>query len=208
MEIQVNKGHYDFQQYVNIPRWCSYYYQIKEVLELSPRNVLVIGVGDGIVVDILKGKGLTVYTFDLDKELRPDYCGSVSDFSKIVKELKVDIILCCQVLEHLPYEAFLPVSAMLSKHCNVLILSLPYASFQLFKFSFKFERVRMRTIDIRFPRFYQNNVYSGEHYWEIGYKGYPMSKIENTLKENFEIKKGFFVPENTYHYFFKLLPRV
>lgn len=51
---QVKAEHYSFLKYVNEARWLSYYTQIRETLSVNPRKVLVIGVGDHIVPDILE----------------------------------------------------------------------------------------------------------------------------------------------------------
>lgn len=48
MAPQVNKEHYDFNKYVSIERWNSYYYQISEVTKLKDiKTILLIGEGGG-----------------------------------------------------------------------------------------------------------------------------------------------------------------
>ena len=124
MKKQVDDKHYTFSSYVSKGRWASYYNQIEEALSIKGNNILVIGIGDGIVVDVLK-KYKSVTTFDFEKDLHPDILGSVEDFSKLVTK-DYDCIICCQVLEHLPFEKFESIVKNISSHTKEkFILSLP-----------------------------------------------------------------------------------
>jgi len=50
--------------------------------------------------------------------------------------------------------------------------------------------------------------FDGEHYWEIGKKGYSLSKITNNIqKAGFKIKETYRVFENPYNSFFILKKR-
>jgi len=95
---------YNFQRYVYFSHWISYWYQINEVLELKPESLLVIGIGDRIVVDILEKEISEIKTFDIDENLKPDVIGSVENLP--FKDNQFDVILCAEVLEHLPFEKF------------------------------------------------------------------------------------------------------
>ena len=49
------------------------------------------------------------------------------------------------------------------------------------------------------------NNFDGEHYWEIGKAGYPLSKIINEIqKVGFRVEKTYRVFENPYHRFLLL----
>jgi hypothetical protein len=49
------------------------------------------------------------------------------------------------------------------------------------------------------------NNFNGEHYWEIGKAGYPLSKITKYIeKAVFKIIKTYRIFENPYHRFFIL----
>lgn len=104
---QVGKEHYDFDKYIDEYRWSSYYLQIKNVMRKDIKKVLIIGVGDGIVPNIIKilNSQINVVTFDFAQDLKPDIYGDVRKLSLIVTE-QFDAIICCQVLEHLPFEEF------------------------------------------------------------------------------------------------------
>ena len=74
----MNRNVYRFKKYVDLKRWLSYWHQINEVLELNPKNVLEIGVGNQIVSDCLKKQGLAVKALDIDKKLKPDLVADVN----------------------------------------------------------------------------------------------------------------------------------
>jgi hypothetical protein len=206
MECQVEKAHYELAQYVDIARWSSYFHQIEEVNRLKPASVLVVGIGDSIVVDILRKQGITVYTLDFDKELQPDFYGSVSKLDSIIGNLNIDVILCCQVLEHLPYDFFQSTLSMMKTHAPNVIISLPYSNRYLFRFLFKIPYIRPCIANILIPTFWDSweGLKYGEHYWEVGCKNYPLKRIKKDIQQIFKIEKMYYPKENVYHLFFCL----
>ena len=207
--VQVNKEHYNFFQYVNSHRWNSYYYQIVETLKCKGKEVLIIGIGDGIVVDILKKfKDKNITTFDFDKSLNPDILGSVTEIDMVLKK-KYDIILCCQVLEHIPFDMFEKTIVKISKSVNEkFILSLPNCDYW-----FRLALITHNGFNINILRCIRrlfksewsiNKQGKGEHYWEIDAKGYSKRKVNRIIKKYFIIERFFVPQENTYHMFYIL----
>lgn len=214
MQVQVKDKHYDFQKYVGKPRWISYYYQIEEAVNLKKKNsdILVIGIGDGIVIDILKKMHQKVTTLDFDKNLNPDILGSVTELDKLLKKKKFDCIICCQVLEHIPFSEFEKVISDLKNHTKEkLILSLPTRTIS---WIFKIECTILgeRHLRIPMPRFWERQFRLekegfGEHYWELNAPHCKTKKVKNIIKKKFTIEKNFTVLENTWHVFFILKPK-
>jgi len=203
-KLQVDADiHYTFKNYVDIGRWNSYYYQINEVLALTPKTVLIVGVGDNIVREILAKQGLKVFTFDFDEKLHPDFLGNVEEIENILKGKQFDVIVCFQVLEHIPYNQFENILNQFSKIANNSIISLPYASIEYY-LSFKLPVIKTVRIQIRISKFYVKHKFNGEHYWEIGKKGFSKSKIKKSIDKFFDIQKEFCPPHNSYHLFFVL----
>ena len=60
---------------------------------------------------------------------------------------------------------------------------------------------KILSVKIPFPR---KHKFDGEHDWEIGKKGYSLSKIRKILSKYFIVEKEFYPPENMWHYFFIL----
>jgi hypothetical protein len=202
--IQVNREHYDFGKYLSLPRWNSYWHQIAETIALNPQTILIVGVGDNIVGGILSKQGVKVYTFDFDSALQPDFCGDVRNIDRVLEGWHFDVILCCQVLEHLPYENFEDVLSRFKTLADNVIISLPHACFRLktaLKLALLMKPLSFLAHILPFCRTYK---FSGEHYWEIGYRGYPVRKIRKSMRKYFVIRKEFSAKYNSYHLFFVL----
>lgn len=207
MEKQVSKEHYKLTSYLTKERWSSYYYQIKETLDKKPKSVLIIGIGDKIVYNILKNEIKEVRSFDIDEELEPDYLGNILNLSNIVDK-NFDVVLVCQVLEHLPFENFEDIVKEISKVTNnCCIISLPQEGYY-FELTFKVPFFSKKEFRILLPRFFKewNFEIDGnmEHYWELNLKNYPLSKIRKILRKYFELNLEYTVKENIYHRFFIL----
>lgn len=200
---QIPIGHYNFNDYVPKDRWASYWHQIQEVMNVPCKSLLIIGNGDGIVASCLKSQGIHVQILDIDEHLKPDFLGSVTDVGMIVQGLHFDCILCCQVLEHLPFDRFEAVLKQFSKISEHLIISLPNCGFK-FSSILKFHDVKIISFSFSFPNFLKKWRFDGQHYWELGAKDYPTARIEQIIKKSFSISKSYLVQENPYHRFYCL----
>jgi ubiquinone/menaquinone biosynthesis C-methylase UbiE len=103
MNKQVEKSHYDFEEYIDKNRWNSMWHQLDEVSNFKPDNILEVGPGPGVFKAtaniVWEGK---VKTLDIDPELNPDYVESVFDMP--FDNNSFDVVCAFQMLEHLPYE--------------------------------------------------------------------------------------------------------
>lgn len=208
MKVQVKNGHYDFSKYVALNRWDSYYYQLENALTPNINSILLIGIGDNIVPSILKQFGKKVTLFDFDSKLNPDIEGSVLEINKLVKE-KYDLIICCQVLEHMPFSNFEKTIKKFSKISNKVILSLPYCNSNILTSKIKLPKIKTIKIKLLIPKillkgFRLEKEGNHEHYWEVGIKNSRKKDIRNILKKYYKIKKEFNPIENTYHIFYIL----
>jgi hypothetical protein len=201
--VQVNVTHYNFDGYVNVGRWNSYWHQIVETMAFNPKKVLIIGIGDNIVGEVLAKQGVKVYTFDFDKELHPDFVGNIIDINNVLLNHHFDVVLCCQVLEHLPYEKFGSILQKLRQIADNVIISLPYSPIN-FLLTIKLPLIGSARVDINIHRFYKKLKINDEHYWEIGRKGYTKRKIMKSISNFFAITKCFIASNNHYHMFFIL----
>ena len=122
---QVNKNHYEFERYVWPDRFASYYYQLREILALRPKNLLEVGVGDGVVGNYIKRNTLISYqNIDIAADLNPDIVGSV--LSMPYPDNSFDAVCAFEVLEHLPFEKFETALSELKRVSRKhILLSLP-----------------------------------------------------------------------------------
>lgn len=209
MEIQVQKEHYNFLDYVDAHRWSSYYCQLEEILQTKAAKVLLIGVGDGLTVQILKdiAPDISVETFDFDKELHPDITGDVRNLSKHT-DATYDAIVCCQVLEHLEFSEFDNVLKEISRKLRrggTAVISLPDSGVGVRI------QVKLPKMNINYSRslcrFWKRDfIFNGEHYWEINSAvKYKCSRIRKIIEGYFCIKNEYLVPNNPYHRFFRCI---
>ncbi|OGD91360.1 hypothetical protein A3D81_01000 [Candidatus Curtissbacteria bacterium RIFCSPHIGHO2_02_FULL_40_17] len=201
-KIQVPEDHYFNLKYDSKGRWISYWYQIKEVLSFSPETVLEIGVGNKTVSDYLKKIGLNVKTCDFDKSLKPDVVGDVLDLP--FKGDSFDVVLCAQVLEHLPPVKFTKALGEIYRVCKkAAVITLPHFSLTNLYFGFKLipfvPKIEL-SLKVDWPF---KHKFKGEHYWEIGKKEYYLNKIKKKIEDaGFSIEKSFYPAENPFHHFF------
>lgn len=203
-KIQVSKQHYLSSDYDSKERWVSYWYQIKEVLDQNPKRILEIGVGNKTVSDYLKKLGIKVTTLDFDKSLRPDIVGEVLNLP--FRKDSFDIVLVAEVLEHLPFKDFKGAIGEIYRVTKKnAVITLPHFSITNLYFGIKlipFIPKKEFNLKIDLPI---KHKFLGEHYWEIGKRGFSLGKIKGIVeKSHFKIEKCFYPKENPKHQFFIL----
>jgi len=202
-ERQVEPQHYSFCHYVTAERWNSYWHQIDEALDDNSPKILIIGVGDNIVPTILKSKGMEVKTFDFDPDLNPDYVGDIRDIASLIDKKSFDIVMCCQVLEHLEFENLeSTLLSLMDIAKNKLVVSIPYNHRKLFYFSIKLPKFRQLTFEISIPSFWVEWEFDGEHFWEVGTKGYQKKRIDQIIANIAPSVKSYFAVAYKYHLYY------
>ena len=205
MEKQVKKEHYEFIKYVSKERFMSYYYQIKYIYDLNPKKVLEIGGGNSFIKKVTSSDGLDYSVMDIDSELKPDLIGTVTNIPE--KDNSYDLVVCFQVLEHIPFSNFESALKEISRvSAKNVIISLPYSKVY-FIFELKIPLLKKIHICFTIPNFYKKHKFDGEHYWEIGKKDYSLKKIKKIISKYFLINEILNPYENQYYTFFKLLKK-
>jgi ubiquinone/menaquinone biosynthesis C-methylase UbiE len=195
-DMYKNKGVYDHKG-----RWLSYYYQYKNVIAANADNVLEIGPGNGTTTNFLRTVGFKVTTVDYEQALNPDI---VADVLKLpFQDKQFDFCLCCEVLEHLPFEELQDAVKELHRVSKKIYLTVPDQRRVLFSISFKLPFINHRSFQIRVPRIRTKHVFDGFHYWEIGKKDYPLRKVTREIEKTGVkiIKHGTYVDVPLVHYF-------
>jgi len=201
---ELEKDYYFSEKYVDKDRFVSYFWQNQLVRKLKNiKNILEIGAGNNIVHSILQKQGYSVKTLDINEKLSPDFSGSVCDMHGVPVNT-FDIVLCAEVLEHLPFEDFIKslneIHRVTKKYA---IISLPYWGYT-FGIRFRLPFLGKKTFQYKISGI-KNHEFNGQHYWEIGKKGYPVKKIKEQIeKSGFEIKNSFWDLDDPYHYYFVL----
>lgn len=201
---QVDKRSYDFMAYAHPERWASYFHQLDEAMAFQPRSILEIGVGDRVFSSFIKNNTDIAYTsLDIAADLKPDVVGSAEALP--FPDKSFDIICAFEVLEHLPFEKFPQVLAEIARVAkNGAVISLPHFG-PAFKFLIKLPFIPEIKAAFKAP-FSKQHSWNGQHYWEIGKRGYSPATIRKAIKQHFIIRREFVPFENQYHHFYVLEP--
>lgn len=189
--------------YANKDRWVSYYHQIKLVKDVAKQgSVLEVGVGNQVVANYLK-TFYQVKTVDIIESLKPDYVASVEDLS-VLPDNSFDVVLCAEVLEHLPFDKLAKCLSELKRVSkDSIIISLPYWGYT-FGWRWRLPMLGVKTLKFKISGL-KKHQFNGQHYWEIGKQGFPLKKIKHAIKEaGLEVKKSFWDLDDPYHYYFVL----
>ena len=197
-EIYFESGYFSQSQFV------SFSEQLRLVHSLNKKNILEIGLGNGLVSDFLRKAGLNVTTLDINPNLNPDVVGSVEDLMSIFPKQKFDLVLCAEVLEHMPFEIFEDLIFNISHITReYVILTLPRAQRIIcdIQFSIKVPRIPRieRGIFLSIP---QSKILP-EHHWELdSSKKTKLDEIVAILSKYFAvIDSGRFRFRSYHHYF-------
>jgi hypothetical protein len=202
---QVGKVAYAFETYSHLDRWASYYHQLSETLKLNPSSVLEVGVGDKVFGEFLKNNTDIQYkTVDIAEDLHPDVIGSVGAMP--IADGSYDVAVAFEVLEHLPFETFEQnVRELLRVSKRHVIISVPHFGPPL-KLNYKIPFLPEIKVACKVP-YPRVHTFNGQHYWEIGKKGYPPRLIRSKLEGLASVLKDFVPYENQYHHFYVLEKR-
>jgi len=202
LEKNTADSKYSFVKYNYIERWVSFWHQIDEVVKLKPENILEIGPGNKFVTGYLSNLGYDIKTLDIDEDNQPDVVGSVLELP--FDDNSFDLILCSEVLEHLPFDNFMVALEQMRRVAKkYVVLSLPRWGWLFY--------VKIKLPFLKYKKFYfklsglKKHKIGGKHFWEIGKAGYPLKKIKYLIKEQkFKIIKDYLDPDSPYHHFFIL----
>lgn len=210
---QVNNLHYSFSNYSSERRFLSYYHQVKNIMHLVNTNnaskILIVGKGDGVVQKILEAYNdlhnlhLVIKTFDFAMDLHPDILGDLVEIEKLIVD-QFDVILCCQVLEHLPLKESLSVLNQMKKISKFIIVSVPYKAITV-RGTLKLPIINEFEFCIKIPYWQtRKGMVDSRHYWEIGFN-ISLKKFKETLEQmSFKILSSYVLKKDGYKYFIVL----
>lgn len=184
-------------------RFAGYACQINEILALRPKRILEIGIGNGIVSYFLGQAGLSVTTFDYDEQLEPDIVGSVTAIP--ITDSSYDMVACFQVLEHLPFDSFLPVLKEIHRVTSgYAVISLPDVRPYL-QCSFHLPILGDFGLFLELPRRCSRMSNNPQHYWEINARGYSLPKVLSSIRQaGFSVLKTYRLRMFSHHRVFVL----
>ncbi|MDA9600402.1 hypothetical protein N9S07_01325 [Nitrosomonadales bacterium] len=177
-------------------QWYAYYsekrivhqwFQVKLLENLPVQDVLEIGPAYGVPTVLMANAGYKVTTLDFMKR------NLIGASSHIIADLwsapsktysNQDCIICCEVLEHFPFDKSCSLLSTFSKSKTpYIILSVPYNSPQLnINLYINQHTVKKNTafkFKNNFQHFKKEPPVDGQlgHQWEIGFKNYPLKRL-------------------------------
>lgn len=170
---------------------------------LPVQRILEIGPYLGLVTAMLRNAGYEVVTFDIEQQVADELrspsveliAGDIRDFdSASLAARGFDAIICCETLEHLPFDQVGNVLAALAQvRARYLILSVPFMGSQL-TFELYINRFVARKYTSlkkfmgfkKFPK--PDNIDDWEpHKWEVGYRDTPLPVVRSKIESHFNI---------------------
>ncbi len=179
---------------------------------MAPRSVLEVGVGPGVKAGMVGATfpGCAYVGVDVDATLAPDVRADVRALP--FDDGRFDAAFCCQVLEHIPYEDFLAGLGELKRVTRGrVVISLPDVRPFLYlrarpPASRRFLPWLWRGVSLpAWPLRKHSFEAHGQHYWEIGKRGYPLRRIVGDIRSlGWAGVRNFRMIERHYWHFFIL----
>ena len=203
-ERNLSYSAYFSDTYFSLSQLFSLAQQIHDIHKLRPESILEIGIGNGFVSSFLKRGGFQITTADINPSLGPDICCPIEELPRHIKSRKFDLIVCCEVLEHMPFEDFRANVETIRELGDRLYMTLPNHN-KSFGFGGYLKLPRME------PRFLNayldipnNRPITEEHFWEVGSLPSTTKKsLVKVLKEYYERVEVKHHLMNPYHIIFE-----
>jgi len=210
----IPRDYYDFSFYVSKERMLTYWHQANEILGKSPKKILEVGMGNGIVTSILKCYGIAAVKADINESLQPDVVVSITELDRCFEEGEFPFTLCARVLQHLPFSEFeRALSQLRFVTQKYVLLTLPVETCRFYT-RFRITGSKPFTLSIGFPlvlkRFLQRILRITENsqkqnFWKINQsRQQSMANVRRIIEKHFLVEKAYQVPEDMAHAFFVL----
>lgn len=204
----INKNFYDHRA-----RWIHYFHQIRRVASLKRDyakgnnfSVLEVGPGHCVVTNYLRTCGIPIKTLDNDSDSNPDFCCSVADIDAHVPPESVDLIIACEILEHLPFKDFAQILRKMKQVTRQFVfISVPDSRRLLFQSRVKLPFIKKEfQCSFRLPGTVMKVGKKG-HQWELGRKGYPISRVISEIeKSGLRVMSHYSYLDTPQNYYFVL----
>lgn len=191
---------YYSESYFSLQQLCSFAHQIHDIYKLKPTSILEIGIGNGFTSTYLKKAGFEVLTVDINQKLNPDICSPIDSMHSYLDNKSFDLVVCCEVLEHMPFDRFEESIRIFKGLSKRLYLTLPnYNTSYGFGGFIKFPKIE-KTITSFILQRRRKRLLDPEHFWEVNYSKQTATKeITALLGKYYACVTPSFYQLNPYH---------
>lgn len=201
-ERDLDREVYFSDSYFSMPQLCSFAHQLNFIHSMRPKSAIEIGLGNGFVSTYLRRAGVPVITADINPALEPDICAPLAEVRAHIDAPR-DLVICCEVLEHMPLEELDANLEHLRGLGERLFLTLPnsYRAYGISGLMFLPKLRRLFDLNFNFPS--KHPITGGPHFWEVGYTAAcSRSAIAKRLNTRYRsVRSGRFAL-NPYHMWF------
>lgn len=180
-------------QQLNLSNFVNTYCQYRDLaLCENSKTLLIIGKGQGLDAEVLRWRGYSVTTFDIDPILTPDVQGSVHDLHAFA-EKQFDVVIVSHVLEHLPLAFLDDALREIARVARYALVYLPVAGRHgQFRLKLGVLNLGLDLVWDLFNYFERpdgiNPKYcAGQHYWEVGLRGFAVSDLKKRFSNNYKV---------------------
>lgn len=182
---------------IHLSNFVNSYYQYRDVVSCGAvRRILVIGPGQGLDTAMFKWFGYDVTTFDIDETFKPDHIGSVHSMTMFADKA-FDVVIASHVLEHIAIPYLDTALDELARVATYTIVYLPVAGRHM-----QFRLIpALKAIDVSLhidlynwfhkPDGITPRYCGGQHFWEVGMRGFRVKDVERRLSRRFEILQSY-----------------
>lgn len=182
---------------LNLSNFVNAYYQYRDLQRFEGVNrVLIVGPGQGFSTQVLRWRGYQVTTFDIDETFHPDVIGSVHEMG-VFEDKEFDAVVASHVLEHLP-EPYLDSSLReISRVGRYALIYLPvHGMYTQIRLRSNFRDIDLSMIMDLFNYFDRPDgvtprYMEGQHYWEVGMRGFRKSDLIRRMSRFFHVLKCY-----------------
>jgi ubiquinone/menaquinone biosynthesis C-methylase UbiE len=149
---------------------------------------MIVGIGAGIEAAVLRHLGMNVFTVDIDPRLNSDVVASASDLP--FRDKSFDVVIASHVLEHLPFAYFDACLREIARTAHHALIYLPFACL-VPELRLSVDPLFSRSLRLRIPLFWKQYKFDGQHYWEIGVRGYSLGRIKREIEKIFTVRNAY-----------------
>ena len=178
---------------LHLSNFTNSYYQYRDVQRCGDgRRLLIVGPGQGLDTHIFKWRGYDVTTFDIDDTFGPDILGSVHDMHMFA-DGQFDVVIASHVLEHLALAYLDRALEEIARVGRCALIYLPVAGRHAqLRAVPGFRNIDLSVVIDLFNYFGKpdgrvSQYCQGQHFWEIGRRGFSVRQVRRRLARRFEI---------------------